>query len=486
MIYEPRTNHPPRDPDHPQAIRHPDAIAEVKATPKRFSHVLSRAKHHVSKHGRLSMAMLSAVLVVGAGMTLDPARASFAEVDSLVIPRLELPLELPSADEVTVFPLQSVPHLEHDLFTRGMGDDGWTVVTVRRNETLGEIFGRLGLSAAEVHHVVGLSENTAKLAQIHPGDQLAFSIGEDGKLAGLQFDCGENQRILIEAKGGELVEQVIERRMETRLQYASGEISSSLFMAGSEAGVSDRTTLKMAEVFNFDIDFALDLRKGDRFTVVYQGIYRDGVRLRDGDIVAARFVNQGKAFEAFRYSNGKGVADYYDAEGRSLRKAFIRTPVEFTRISSRFSTARKHPILGRTRAHKGVDYAAPSGTVIRAAGSGTVKFVGRMNGYGKLVELLHGKHTTTLYAHMSRHASGLRKGQKVTQGQTIGYVGMTGLASGPHLHYEFRVKGKHRDPLTVTMPRPEPLIGGELASFRSEQQLARTQLTTLEAVLAAN
>jgi len=485
LIYEPRSNHPPRDPDHPQAVRQSGASASPKSTPNRFGHAIKRVRHHAGKHGRLSMAALSAVLVVGAGMTLDPARARVAEMDSLIIPRLELPLALPSADEVTVMPLQSVPQLEHDLFTRGMGDDGWNVVTVRRNETLGEIFGRLGLSAGVVHRVVALSENTAKLVQIHPGDQLAFSIVE-GKLAGLQFDCGEDRRILVEAKDGELVEQVIARNIETRLEYASGEISSSLFQAGSEAGVSDRTTLKMAEVFNFDIDFALDLRRGDRFTVVYQGIYRDGVRLRDGDIVAARFVNQGKAYEAFRYSNAKGIADYYDAEGRSLRKAFIRTPVEFTRISSRFSAARKHPILGRTRAHRGVDYAAPSGTVIRAAGSGTVKFVGRMNGYGKVVELLHGKQTTTLYAHMSRHARGLRKGQKVTQGQTIGYVGMTGTATGPHLHYEFRVKGKHRDPLTVTMPRPEPLVGSELASFRAEQQLARTQLTTLEDVLASN
>ncbi len=432
------------------------------------------------------MAVLSAFMVVGVGLMLDPARARVADTDSFVIPRLELPLDLPSADQVTVLPLESAPNLENDLFTRGMGDDGWTVVTVQRNQTLGQIFAELGLGGGEVHRVVGLSEHTARLVQIHPGDQLAFLIGDDGKLAGLQFDCGEDRRILIEASGDKLVEQIIERKMETRLEYASGVISSSLFQAGSDAGISDRTTLKMAEVFNYDIDFALDLRQGDRFTVVYQSIFRDGVRLRDGDIVAARFVNQGKSYEAFRYSNNKGLADYYDAEGRSLRKAFIRTPVEFTRISSRFSAARKHPILGKVRAHRGVDYAAPAGTVIRAAGNGTVKFVGRMNGYGKVVELLHGKQTTTLYAHMSRHAPGLRKGQKVTQGQTIGYVGMTGLATAPHLHYEFRVKGKHRDPLTVTMPRPEPLTGTELASFRVQQQAARAQLTTLESVLAAN
>ena len=483
MIYEPRSNHPPRDPDHPQAIRHRSDPATSRTSPNRVKHVLSRARHHADKHGRLSMALLSAVMVVGVGLLLDPARARVADPDSFEIPRLELPLELPSADDVVVLPLETAPSLEHDLFTRGMGDDGWDVVTVQRNETLGQIFSRLGMGAGEVHRIVNLSENTAKLVQIHPGDQLAFRV-EEGKLAGLQFDCGESRRILIEAQGSDLVEQVIERQMETRLEYASGVISSSLFQAGHDAGISDRTTLKLAEVFNYDIDFALDLREGDRFTVVYQRIFRDGVRLRDGDIVSARFVNQGKSYEAFRFSDAKGIADYYDSEGRSLRKAFIRTPVEFTRISSRFSAARKHPILGRTRAHRGVDYAAPAGTVIRAAGNGTVKFVGRMNGYGNVVELQHGKETTTLYAHMSRQAPGLRKGQKVTQGQTIGYVGMTGLATAPHLHYEFRVKGQHRDPLTVTMPRPEPLTGTELAQFRLEQQAARAQLATLDSVLA--
>lgn len=472
MIYEPRSSHPLRDPHHPQAQR------KAVSTPPR-----ARPVSHRSVGVRLLAAMGAAVLVIGGGALLDPARARVNEAESRLAPRLEIPLSLPSADEVEVLPLAYVPALEHDLYTRGMGDDGWTVVTVRRNETLGDIFARLGMGGAEVHRVVGLSEHTQGLVQIHPGDQMAFQVA-DGRLRGMQFDLGEDRRVLIEEQGGTLVEQVIERRMETRLEYASGTIRSSLFQAGSDAGVADRTILKMAEVLNYDIDFALDLRGGDRFTVVYQGIYRDGVRLRDGEIVAVRFVNQGKTHEAFRYVNGKGQPDYYDGDGRSLRKAFIRTPVEFTRISSRFSSARKHPILGRVRAHKGVDYAAPAGTVIRAAGHGTVKFVGRMNGYGNVVELQHGSETTTLYAHMSRFAPGLKKGQKISQGQTIGYVGMTGLATAPHLHYEFRVKGVHRDPLSVTMPRAEPLTGSELASFRSELQLARVQLSTLEGALA--
>lgn len=471
MIYEPRSNHPIRDPQHPQAHR--------KAAPT----TPPSQPQQRSIGMRLGAAMGAAMLVIAGGLVLDPARARVADPDALSAPRLEIPLPLPAADEVEVMPLDYVPELEHDLYTRGMGDDGWHVITVRRSETLGDIFARLGLGGAEVHRVVGLSEHTQRLVQIHPGDQIAFRV-EQGKLLGMQFDVGEDRRVLIEADGDELVEQVIERQIEARLEYASGTIRSSLFQAGSDAGVADRTILKMAEVLNYDIDFALDLRQGDRFTLVYQGIYRDGVRLRDGDIVAVRFVNQNKVHEAFRFVNAQGQTDYYDVEGRSLRKAFIRTPVEFTRISSRFSTARKHPILGKVRAHRGVDYAAPAGTIIRAAGHGTVKFVGRMNGYGNVVELQHGRETTTLYAHMSRFAPGLRRGQKVSQGQTIGYVGQTGLATAPHLHYEFRVKGVHRDPLTVTMPRSEPLAASELKRFRGEQQLARVQLSTLEGALA--
>ncbi len=471
MIYEPRSNHPLRDPHHPQACR---KTVEAKRAP--------RPQRSIGL--RLSAALGAALLVIGGGALLDPARARVGDPDALLTaPRLEIPLPLPTADEVQVLPLEFAPGLEHDLYTRGLGDDGWQVITVRRSETMGDIFASLGLGGAEVQRVVGLSEHTRRLTQIHPGDQIAFRV-DQGQLLGMQFDVGEDHRVLIEADGSELVEQIIERNMETRLEYASGTIRSSLFQAGSDAGVSDRTILKMAEVLNYDIDFALDLRKGDRFTVVYQGIYRDGVRLRDGEIVAVRFVNQDKPHEAFRFVNAEGQADYYDVEGRSLRKAFIRTPVEFTRISSRFSSARKHPILGKVRAHRGVDYAAPSGTVIRAAGAGTVKFVGRMNGYGNVVELQHGRETTTLYAHMSRFAPKLKKGQKVSQGQTIGYVGMTGLATAPHLHYEFRVKGVHRDPLSVTMPRSEPLAARELQNFKREQQVARVQLSTLEGALA--
>jgi len=351
---------------------------------------------------------------------------------------------------------------------------------VRRTETLGNIFSRLGLSATNMHRLLESSESVRALTQIHPGDQIAFRIPKDGLLAALQFDRSESERVLVEIDGTAVTERTIERELERRTQYGSAVINSSLFAAGEAAGMSDTQVMRLAEVFNYDVDFAQDLREGDRFAVVYESIYRDGVRLRDGDVLAAVFVNQGKRYEAFRYTDSSGRSDFYRADGRSLRKAFIRTPVEFTRISSRFSSARKHPILGRMRAHRGVDYAAPTGTPVRAAGNGTVRFVGNQSGYGRTIELQHGNQVTTLYGHLSRFAKGLNKGDKVQQGEVIGFVGMSGLATGPHLHYEFRVGGVHRDPLSVDLPVSEPLTGTELAGFNKAREQFATALAVVE------
>ena len=243
-------------------------------------------------------------------------------------------------------------------------------------------------------------------------------------------------------------------------------VTRSLFYAGERAGLSDAMVLKLADAFGYDIDFAQDLREGDSFSVVYDDLYRDGELLRGGDIIAATFINDGKRYTAVRYVNARGESMFYSENGRPLRKSFLRTPVEFTRISSLFSTGRMHPILGKMRAHKGVDYAAPSGTPIRAAGDGKIVFRGWQSGYGNFVMIQHNAHITTAYGHMSRFANA-KVGQHVSQGQVIGYVGMTGLATGPHLHYEFRVDGGHRNPLTVTLPPPEPLPAGELAQFKA-------------------
>ncbi|MCC5869043.1 MAG: M23 family metallopeptidase [Gammaproteobacteria bacterium] len=252
------------------------------------------------------------------------------------------------------------------------------------------------------------------------------------------------------------VTSIGERAVETRIVTAHAVINSSLFNAGRAAGLPDSVTMNVAGLFQWDVDFVLDIRQGDRFSVAYQELWRDGERLRPGTILAAEFVNRGRTHRAVRFEMDDR-ADYFTPEGRSMRKAFIRAPVDFTRISSRFNPNRRHPVLHTIRAHRGVDYAAPTGTPIKAAGDGRVIFRGVQGGYGNTVILQHGGNITTLYAHMSRFHAQVRNGTRVRQGQIIGYVGMTGLASGPHLHYEYRVNGVHRDPLTVELPPAEPV-----------------------------
>src|ERR1700751_29815 len=233
------------------------------------------------------------------------------------------------------------------------------------------------------------------------------------------------------------------------------------------AGAHDPTAVSLADIFGWDIDFVLDVRPGDTFVVTYQEIWRDGAYVRDGPIEAAEFVNQGREFRAVRYSDAEGHFQYYTPDGRSLHKAFLRAPVEFTRVSSRFNSARYHPILNLIRAHKGVDYAAPIGTPVHAAGDGRVLFAGWRGGYGHCVEIEHTRSIVTLYGHLSRFPRGTRAGTHVTQGTVIAYVGMTGLATGPHLHYEYRVNGTFKNPQTVSLPAAAPINPALSADFRA-------------------
>jgi murein DD-endopeptidase MepM/ murein hydrolase activator NlpD len=358
----------------------------------------------------------------------------------------------------------------------------WQVVRVQSGQTLGAVFEQMGVPASVMHRV--LEQPSARtLSRLRAGAEIAFDLGHDGQLRGLRFERDEAARVELRLADGKIEEKVIERPLERRVMVASGEITSSLYAAGAKAGLSNAAINQMANAFSYDIDFTQDLRDGDRFQVVYEEIWRDGERLRSGGVVAASFVNRGKEFTALRYQrNGKD--EYFDLSGRPLKKSFMRMPIEFARISSRFNPRRKHPVLGTVRAHKGVDYAAGTGTPIMAAGDARVSFVGWQNGYGRTVVLDHGNGTTTLYGHMSRFGK-YKTGSRVSQGAIIGYVGMTGLASGPHLHYEFRVRGVHRDPLTVTMPKPDPLAGAELARFRAATAPAMAQLKRVEGVRLA-
>lgn len=361
----------------------------------------------------------------------------------------------------------------------------WTSLTVESGQTLGLIFTAEGIASAQMQNVLGKMASAAALTRLSPGEQIGVRKDASGRLTAIQFDDGAAERIQVDIQSnGDVLERRLSGVVEKRVRVASGVIEGSLFGAGDAAGLSDATILQLAKVFSYDIDFAQDLRQGDSFSVVFEDNYRNGEPTTGGDILAATFVSRGKRFEALLFQRPGGDPEYYDASGRPLRKAFIRTPVEFTRISSRFSSARRHPILGTVRAHKGVDYAAPAGTPIMAAADGRVIFAGWQNGYGNTLIIDHGKGHTTLYGHMSRYAAAGKRGTRVRQGTIVGYVGMTGLATAPHLHYEFRIDGVHRDPLKLTLPPPDPLPQGLLASFRQKTTGLVSQLASAEARLS--
>ena len=330
-------------------------------------------------------------------------------------------------------------------------------IVVARNDTLERIFRRLKLDLADLASLRSLPGVREALDSLRPGEALRVTH-KDGSLYGLERRLNETQTLRVSRDPAEgLKADVLQNPLEMRMRTVRGVIDSSLFEAVAAAGAHDQTAVNLADIFGWDIDFVLDVRQGDTFVVTYPEYYRDGVYVKDGPIEAAAFVNQGREFKAVRYTDPEGSAHYYTPDGRSLHKAFLRTPVEFTRVSSRFNSARYHPILNLIRAHKGVDYAAPEGTPVRAAGDGRVRFAGRKGGYGNVVEIEHSASIVTVYGHLSRFAKLTHVGAHVTQGVVIAYVGMTGLATGPHLHYEYRVNGVFKNPQTIALPGANPI-----------------------------
>ena len=417
----------------------------LRAAARARAAVLARQQH---RRVLLAVALTAAVL----GLVVLPAWATLQGRHAVAAP-LSLPLPLPPLRDATLDRVFAAPQ--------------WQSVTVQPGQSLATLFAAQGFSATDLAHALSADAGQSALTHIRPGQRFEFQRGAQGQLLALRYERGETQQVTLRFDAGPAAQETVQSHpLERMTQLAHGVITDNLFAAGNRAGMRDAMVLELAKVFGYDIDFAQDLREGDHFSVVYDDVYRDGEYLRPGAIIAAEFVNRGHRYTAFRYQAPDGTVAYYSEDGRPLRKSFLRTPVDFTRISSRFSVARMHPILGRMRAHKGVDYAAPTGTPIYAAGDGVVVFKGRENGYGNFVLIRHNRSISTAYGHMSRFAAGLHKGERVRQGEVIGYVGMTGLATGPHLHYEFRVNGVQRDPLTVTLPKPEPLPSAQMAVFR--------------------
>ena len=338
-------------------------------------------------------------------------------------------------------------------------------VVVGRNDTLDGIFRRMALNKSDLAAIRNLPGIRQSLDFLKPGDSIKLTH-TDGDIKELTRKVSETQTLDVVRQDSGFEAKMIDNPVQVRVRTARATIDSSLFQAASAADISDTVALKLANVFAWDIDFVLDIREGDRFTAVYEQIFQDGKYLRDGEVLAAEFVNNGKVYRAVRFVADDGRAGYYSPAGVGVRKAFLRAPLEFTRVSSAFNPHRRHPILNLIRGHMGTDYAAPIGTPVHAAGDGRVSFVGQRGGYGNAIVLSHGANISTLYGHMSRFARNIHVGTRVQQGEVIGYVGMTGLATGPHLHYEYLTNGVHRNPQTVQLPGAEPLRAQDLQRFR--------------------
>ena len=384
-----------------------------------------------------------------------------------------VPLELPGASAGDIPTVQTLSKAIEE--TPSQAGESITL-TVRSGDSMDTLFGRNKLNRGNLAEILALAEAREAMRLVHPGDAINIRH-QDGKVLSLNRKIDETHELEVTlADSGQYQSRIIERPLEARVVYAQGIIKNSLFIAGREAGMSDKVTMNLAGIFAWDVDFVLDIREKDEFVVLYEELWQDDERVGDGEILAAEFINNGRTVRAIRYTDETGKSDYFSPDGGSMRKAFIRAPVDFTRISSNFNLKRKHPILNKIRAHKGVDYAAPNGTPIMAAGDGKVIFAGRKSGYGNCIILQHGGNITTLYAHMSKFSKFGRVGKRVNQGQIVGYVGATGLATAPHLHYEYRVNGVHRNPRTVKLPQASPVNAKYRDDFNAKADAMMSQL----------
>ncbi len=408
--------------------------------------------------------------------TLDAtALTAGASVPDTVATSIQPPAE---SDELAEWP-------DPDLEPAALEGE-WHDVTVESGDSLALIFSRLEIPPQQLHKILELGGAAHNLKKIYPGQSLRFLTNPELGLVKLEYQIDELSGMEVRRQDDDFEIATSHRTPERRVANASGAINSSLFIAGQEASLPDSLTMELANIFGWDIDFALDIRKGDQFALIFEELYLDGEKIDNGNILAAAFVNQGKTYKAVRYTDKSGRTDYYSPDGKSMRKAFLRTPVEFSRVSSRFNLKRRHPVLNRIRAHKGVDYAAPRGTPIRSTSNGKIIFRGKKGGYGNTIIVKHGTKYSTLYAHMSKYKSGLSKGSRVKQGQIIGYVGSSGLATGPHLHYELRINDVHRDPLRVKLPGAKPLEKKYREDFEQKAGALIAQLDLVRNVQVAS
>jgi murein DD-endopeptidase MepM/ murein hydrolase activator NlpD len=451
--------------------------------------VLAQSNQATPAYSNLSAANLS--VVANAPTTTEPTQALAQDEDSnqnIALPikpvteqsqSQTLALQLPQDNkQETITTNESIERLE-TVQAEPIIEESDVTVVVKKGDTLSSIFSELDMHQ-ELTRVLNLGKQAKPFKKIYPGQKLHFTFGSEGtdklEIDKLELEQSITKSLLLYRDNDTFIVEETDRELDRISQVATGEINQSLFLAGQDAGMSDSLIMALAGIFGWDIDFALDIRNGDTFSVVYEELYLDGEKVGDGNIIAAEFVNNNETYRAYRYTDSNDKTEYYSPDGKSMRRPFMRTPVDLARISSHFNLRRKHPVLNKIRAHKGVDYAAPRGTAIKATGDGKVVHRGRKGGYGNTIILRHGNTYTTLYAHMSKYSKNTSVGSRVKQGQIIGYIGSTGLATGPHLHYEFRVNGLHRNPLKVKLPSANPLPDSEMDRFQASIQPMIVQL----------
>jgi murein DD-endopeptidase MepM/ murein hydrolase activator NlpD len=420
-------------------------------------------KQTAASISRLTSPLTLRILQVAACLCVATAALGVASRSTLPALHLEHPL-FPASDGP---PAAAQPGIE-DLEALAAPGLALIDVVVQRDDTLDRIFRRLRISVTDLANIRALGGVRTMLDRLSPGEHLKF-LQHEGALLGLTRQVSLTRQLEVRRTEAGFQASVIAKPIDAQTSFAHGVIGSSLFEAAGAAGLSDAVVLRLARIFGSQIDFVLGLRAGDEFAVAYERIRQDGRFVKDGEILAARFINQGREYVAVRYARPDGSVGYYSPAGRSTQQAFLRAPLEFQRISSGFSTARLHPILNTIRAHRGTDYAAPMGTPVYAAGAGRLSFRGVKGGFGNVIEIDHGAGIQTVYGHLSRFASATL-GSHVQQGDTIGYVGMTGLATGPHLHFEFHINGRFVDPQQVRLPDAGPLDPGLREDFQRSSE----------------
>ena len=427
---------------------------------------MAKSKKHIKFYG---IGMLLTAVVSGLVWLAVPDSTADANIV------YELPLPEKTLPVVPAIPLtaEAVETTQANAFKQ-------VTMRVKKGDSLARLFKRHNFSASDLYNIMRSGKAAKQLKRIQPGDSFDIYFDDQRRIQKLHYALSKIEHIQVTRQDDAFASKHITKDVEKRMAYATTTINDSLFLDGRKAGLSVAVIMDLANIFGWDIDFALDIRSGDELTMIYEEHYLDGEKIKDGTILAAEFINRNKTYRALRYTNSKGNADYYSEDGKNLRKAFLRSPVDFARISSRFNLRRKHPILNRIRAHRGVDYAASRGTPIRATGNGKIVHRARKGGYGRTVVIKHGTRYSTLYAHLNSYKRGQRVGSKVKQGQIIGYVGSSGLATGPHLHYEFRVNGVHRNPLTVKLPSAKHLPKSQHADFRTQTANFVSQLDSIK------